>query len=159
MAIAGCVVRVWCCALFLGVVLLVWPLGDRHAVAPVYLLTHVLFRVCVKRLSLSCGGIRWVSNDTHSNSNSSQDHFYEKSCATRKRKVVICVQVSAAEQSTVASVFMNVWWQAWWLQYAGLIFFASLTTGKSDKRKFSQAVRQNNRLPTCCLFCSDRFTP
>lgn len=33
MAIAGCVVRVWCCALFLGVVLLVWPLGDRHAVA------------------------------------------------------------------------------------------------------------------------------
>lgn len=102
MAIAGCVVRVWCCALFLGVVLLVWPLGDRHAVAQGISTdthTHVLFRVCLKRLSLSC-----VSNETHSNSNSNRAHFYEKIRAAGPRRAVIRVQVSAAEPSTVASL-------------------------------------------------------
>lgn len=61
--------------------------------------THVLFRVCLKRLSLSCGGTRSVSNDTQSSSNSSRDCFYEQSRATAKRTAVIGVQVAMAEDA------------------------------------------------------------
>lgn len=58
---------------------------------------HVLFRVCLKRLSLGCGGTRSVSNDTQSKSNSSRDRFYEQSRATAKRTAVIGVQVSVVK--------------------------------------------------------------
>jgi len=62
--------------------------------------THVLFRVCLKRLSLSCGGTSCVSNDTDTATRTqAKIIFYETSCATGKRTVVICVQVSAVEQS------------------------------------------------------------
>lgn len=94
---AGSVVTVYC---FVGVGIVILTARRQTCCgSSISTDTHVLFRVCLKRLSLSCGGTRCVSNDTHSNSNSSQDHFYETSCATGKRTVVICVQVSAVKQS------------------------------------------------------------
>lgn len=47
--------------------------------------------------------------------------LWNELCNRKENSCNLCAGECCWTESTVASVLMYVWWQAWWLQYAGLI--------------------------------------